>query len=160
LVQRIHRVGEIIHDVGILHSVIGLIVLVTHSYFLDEITSSHTLQTFIVGGATLGGPVGFFRTAFVWGGKGRPACRRRGLFYFVLWAFLLLWVIAPIEIMRPMAAEKIPLFANIREWLLTFMIYTDFLIFFAAFLSSFFLIGAITLCSAKLANPRKTPANP
>lgn len=108
-----------------------------HSAFFKEITKSEVLRVFIVGGAAFGGPIGYFRTAFVWAGKGRPKCVRRGLLYFVLWvvSFILL-VVLPIEILKPVAAEKLPSLEVTREWMLSFMTTTNLLIAFGCFLAS------------------------
>jgi len=108
-----------------------------HSAFFKEITKSEVLRVFIVGGAAFGGPIGYFRTAFVWADKGRPKCVRRGLLYFVLWvvSFILL-VVLPIEILKPVVAEKLPSLEVIREWMLSFMTTTNLLIAFGCFLAS------------------------
>jgi hypothetical protein len=147
--------NRIIHEVSVAHTVIGLIALVAHAFFIDELTSSHILRVFILGGVSLGGPIGYFRTALVWAGKGRPKCQKRGMLYFSLWlVFLLLLVVSPIEVLKPVVVQRIPTLEPVREWLLTLMLLTNMIIFIGSFLSSFFLVGAITLCSAKLANPR------
>jgi hypothetical protein len=153
----LEKPAKIIHEVGTWHTIVTLVALVAHSAFFEEITKSEVLRVFIIGGAALGGPIGYFRTGFVWAGKGRPKCVRRGILYFALWVtFFVVLVVLPIEILKPSVVERIPSLEPIREWMLTFMTTTNYLIGFGSFLSSFFLVGAITLCSAKLANPRHT----
>jgi hypothetical protein len=151
----LEKSAKLVHEVGTWHTVLTIVALAAHTTFFEEITKSDILRVFILGGAAFGGPIGYFRTAFVWAGKGRPKCVRRGLLYFVLWVlFFSLLVVLPIEILKPAVVHKLPCLEPVREWLVTFMTTTNFLIAFGCFLASFFFVGAITLCSAKLANPR------
>ena len=137
--------------VGAIYTVVDVVALMGIVFLPFDITSSKTLQGFIATFGILGGVLGYFLTATAWAGKGKPKCLRQRNLYLVIFCLSLSIFIGTLVILRPQVAMEYLLARKIREFLLRAMPLPNFIVGISAGAASFFLVGAITLSSPRLA---------
>lgn len=153
--QVLHRAKEAVHLVGVLYTLGSVAALAIEVAAPHTLTTSHTLRVWIAAGAILGAIMGYLRTAFAFARKGRDVCLSAATKYavsFVL-SFLLL-IVVPLLVLNPQVAERHQSLRAVREFLINWMLLTNFVEFLGGAAAAFFLIGAIVLCSPHVANPR------
>ncbi len=150
------RAGEAVHLVSVGYTLLCGVALVIEVLAPRALSTSNTMQAWILAGAIVGALCGYFRTAFAWAGKGRPQCLAAGKRYLVLCGVsYLVLVVAPMVILKPSMAEKYRWVRAFREFLLNSTPLANCVEFFGAALAAFFLVGSIVQCSPNLANPRR-----
>lgn len=149
------RVKQIFAAVDTLYTIIDVLALLGIIFLPFSITSSDTLRGFIAAFAILGGVMGYFLTVRGWAGKGVAKCtHQRNIYLLLLWLPLVVFL-GTLTALRADVAIKYPVVRPIREFLLTAMLITNFIVGISASFTSFFLVGAITLNSSTLAQSQR-----
>lgn len=137
--------------VDAIYTIVDVVALLGIIFLPFNITTSDTLRGFIAGFGILGGVLGYFLTVTAWAGRGKTkSLQRRNTYLFIFW-FPVILFLGTLVALRPDVAIKYPSVRPIREFLLTAMPLANFMIGIGAGVASFFLVGAITLSSPKLA---------
>jgi hypothetical protein len=152
------RAVEGLHVVMVWHTLPGALALLFDAFFPWALTTSTTLRAFITAGAVVGGLLGLFVTAFVFG-RVSKAKRIGWMFaHFALWLLSYgLFVLGPLGIISPHLVATNQTAQTTREFLLKFSPALNSIEFFGSLLAAYCLIAAIVLISPKVAAPSSKP---